>query len=49
MLVLEKKSLAKKEVLDGAATASSFVAKFRDEVFAHFHVVVVKRYSSMRN
>jgi hypothetical protein len=31
------------------ATASSFVAKFRGDVFAHFHAVAVKRHSSMRN
>jgi hypothetical protein len=30
------------------ATASSFVAKVLDEVFAHFHAVTVKRHSSMR-
>jgi hypothetical protein len=30
-------------------TASSFVAKIRVEVFAHFHTVVVKRHSIMRN
>jgi hypothetical protein len=31
------------------ATASSFVAKFRVEVFALFQAVAVKRLSSMRN
>jgi Trm5-related predicted tRNA methylase len=31
------------------ATASSFVAKVPDEVFAHFHGVAVKRRISMRN
>jgi hypothetical protein len=31
------------------ATASSFVAKVRGEVFAHFHAVAVKRHNSMRN
>jgi hypothetical protein len=31
------------------ATASSFVAKVRGEVFAHFHAVVVKRHCSVRN
>jgi hypothetical protein len=31
------------------ATASSFFAKVRGEVFAHFHAVTVKRHSSMRN
>jgi hypothetical protein len=31
------------------ATASSFVAKVRCEVFANFHAVAVKRHSSMRN
>jgi hypothetical protein len=31
------------------ATASSFAAKVRDEVFAHFHAVAVKYHSSMRN
>jgi hypothetical protein len=29
--------------------ASSFVTKVWDEVFAHFHEVVIKRYSSMQN
>jgi hypothetical protein len=29
------------------ATASSFVAKVQDEVFAHFHAVTVKRHSSI--
>jgi hypothetical protein len=31
------------------ATASSFVAKVRGEVFAYFHAVAVKCHSSMRN
>jgi hypothetical protein len=31
------------------ATASSFVAKVRGEVFAHFHAVAVKHHSSMQN
>jgi hypothetical protein len=31
------------------ATASSFVAKFRGEVFARFHAVTLNRHSSMRN
>jgi hypothetical protein len=31
------------------ATASLFVAKFRDEMFAHFHAVAIKRHSSMLN
>jgi hypothetical protein len=31
------------------ATVSSFVAKVRGEVFAHFHVIPVKRRSSMWN
>jgi hypothetical protein len=31
------------------ATASSFVAKVRGEVFAHFHAVAVKLHNSMRN
>jgi hypothetical protein len=31
------------------ATASSFVAKVRGEVFAHFHTVAVKCHSIMRN
>jgi hypothetical protein len=31
------------------ATASSFVAKVRGEVFAHFHAFAVKLHSSMRN
>jgi hypothetical protein len=31
------------------ATASSSVAKFWDEVFAHFHTVAVKCHSSMQN
>jgi hypothetical protein len=30
-------------------TASSFVAKFRGEVFAHFHAVALKRHRSMWN
>jgi hypothetical protein len=30
-------------------TASSFVAKVRGEVFAHFHAVAVRRNSNMRN
>jgi hypothetical protein len=31
------------------ATARSFVTNVRGEVFSHFHVVAVKRHSSMRN
>jgi hypothetical protein len=31
------------------ATARSFVAKGRGEVFAHFRAVAVKRHSSMQN
>jgi hypothetical protein len=31
------------------ATASSSVAKVRDEVIAHFHSIAVKRHSIMRN
>jgi hypothetical protein len=31
------------------AIASSFVVKVHGEVFAHFHAVVVKCHSSMRN
>jgi hypothetical protein len=31
------------------ATATSFVAKVRGEVFAHFHAVAIKRHSSMWN
>jgi hypothetical protein len=31
------------------ATARSFVAKFRVEIFAHFHAVVMKGHSNMRN
>jgi hypothetical protein len=31
------------------ATASSFVAKVRGEVFAHFHALAVKRLNGMRN
>jgi hypothetical protein len=31
------------------ATASSFVAKVRGEVFTRFHVVAMKRQSSVRN
>jgi hypothetical protein len=31
------------------ATASSFVAEVRGEVFAHFHAAAVKHKSSMRN
>jgi hypothetical protein len=31
------------------ATASSFVPKFRGEVFTHFQAVAVKYHSSMRN
>jgi hypothetical protein len=31
------------------ATATSFVAKVRGKVIAHFHIVTVKRHSSMRN
>jgi hypothetical protein len=30
------------------ATASSFVAKVRGEVFAHFHAVAVKRHSKSK-
>jgi hypothetical protein len=30
-------------------TASSFVIKVRDEVFAHFHAMIVKCHSGMRN
>jgi hypothetical protein len=36
-------------VLCRDATASPFIAKVRDEVFAHFHAVAVKRHSNMRN
>jgi hypothetical protein len=36
-------------VLCSDVTASSFVAKVRGEVFAHFHAVAVKRHSSMWN
>jgi hypothetical protein len=49
MLLLVKNSLVKKELSDGDchdATASSFVAKVRGEVFTHFHAVAVKRHSS---
>jgi hypothetical protein len=52
MLLLVKNILVKKEVWDLCcldATASSFVARVRGEVFAHFHAVAVKRHSSMRN
>jgi hypothetical protein len=31
------------------AAASSFVAKVQGEVFAHFHLVIVKRHNSMRS
>jgi hypothetical protein len=31
------------------ATARSFVAKVRGEVFAHFHVVALKRHSTKLN
>jgi hypothetical protein len=31
------------------ATASSFVAEVRGEVFAHFYAVTLKRHSIMRN
>jgi hypothetical protein len=31
------------------ATASSFIAKVRGEVFEYFHAVAVKRNNSMRN
>jgi hypothetical protein len=31
------------------AATSSFVAKVRSEVFAHFHAVAIKRHSIMRN
>jgi hypothetical protein len=31
------------------ATASSFSAQVREEVFAHFYTVAVNRHSSMRN
>jgi hypothetical protein len=47
ILFLVKNSLMRKEMRD--ATASSFVAKVRGEVFGHFHVVAVKHHSSMRN
>jgi hypothetical protein len=51
MLFLVENSLVKKSKMACCrdATASSFVAKVRGEVFAHFHVVAVKRHSSMRN
>jgi hypothetical protein len=48
----KKKSLVKKTcevVRCRDATASSFVAKVRGEVFAHFHVFAIERHSSMRN
>jgi hypothetical protein len=31
------------------ATASSFVAKIRDKVFARFHAGAIKRYGIMQN
>jgi hypothetical protein len=36
-------------VLYHDATASSFVAKIRDEILAHFHAVAVKRHNIMQN
>jgi hypothetical protein len=41
--------MVKKTVRCRDATAISFVAKFRGEVFAHFHAVAVKCHSSIRN
>jgi hypothetical protein len=51
-VVLVKNSMVKEEVWDGGcsdATASSFVAGVRGEVFAHYYAVAAKRYSSIRN
>jgi hypothetical protein len=39
----------KYEMMCHDATASSFVDKVRDEVFAHFHAVTIKRHSNMQN
>jgi hypothetical protein len=50
MLFLVKKSLAKRQcemVRWRDATASSFVAKVRGEVFAHFQAAAVGCHSSM--
>jgi hypothetical protein len=52
MLVLVKNILMKRKcetVRCRDATASSSVSKVRGEVFAHFHAIAVKRYSSTRN
>jgi hypothetical protein len=52
MLFLVKNSLAKRKcetLCCHGATASSFVAKVRGEVFSYFHAVAVKHDSSMQN
>jgi hypothetical protein len=41
-IVFGNKSQMKKKVEDGA-TASSFVAKVRDKIFAHFQVVTTSQ------
>jgi hypothetical protein len=52
MLLLVKKTPCLKrkcETVRCHATASSFVAKVRGEVFADFHAVSIKRHSGMWN
>jgi hypothetical protein len=52
MLLLINNSLVKKKretVRCHDATASCFVAKVLEEVFAHFHAVTAKYHSCMRN
>jgi hypothetical protein len=52
VLIFVKNSLVKRKYEPAYchdATASSFVTKVRDEVFAHFHTVAVKHNSSMWN
>jgi hypothetical protein len=51
-VVLVKNSMVRRKcklVRCRDATVISFVAKFRGEIFAHFHAVTVKRHSSMQN
>jgi hypothetical protein len=43
----KKNSVVRRCCLD--ATASSFVAKVRGEVFAHVYIVPIKRHNNLRN
>jgi hypothetical protein len=52
MLFLVKNSLVKKKyetVCCHDATASSFVAKVRGEVFSHFHADAIKGHNNVQN